>query len=100
MSSWFSLPLGDAVTAVVPGAKLEDEARKMFAALGEPADFAVFSRLDTAASLHCEVTLYFSPAAAQIAGRSGARPCARPSRHGLELVVGDARSWTTLFDRG
>jgi hypothetical protein len=96
LSSWSSLSLGDAVTAVMAGAALEDQSRAMFAALGQPADFAVFRRLETA-SLHCEVTLYFSPAAAAIASRSGAHPCARPARHGLELVVGDARAWATLF---
>jgi hypothetical protein len=97
LSSWFSLSLGDAVTAVVPGAAVEDQARAMFAGLGEPPDFAVFRRLDTRASLHCEVTLYFPPAAEPIANRNGARPCARPARAGLELIVGDVRAWAVLF---
>jgi hypothetical protein len=96
LSSWYSLSLGDAVTAVVPGAALEEQGRAMFVAQGQPANFAVFKRLETA-SLHCELTLYFSPAAAAIANRSGARPCAPPARQGLELVVGDARAWTTLL---
>jgi hypothetical protein len=97
LSSWFSLPLGDAVSAVVAAAAVEDQARAMFAELGEPPGFAVFRSLDTRASLHCEVTLYFSPAAAPVANRNGARPCARPPRHGLELIVGDARAWAALF---
>jgi hypothetical protein len=97
VSSWRSLSLGDAVTAVVPGAAVEDEARAMFAWLGASPDFALFRRLDTRASLHCEVTLYFSPAAEPLASRKGARPCARPARAGLELIVGDASAWGVLF---
>ena len=35
------------------------------------------------------VTLYFSPAAVDLAKRFGAEECANPSKHGLSLLVGD-----------
>jgi hypothetical protein len=99
LSTWFSLSLGDGVTAVVPAAALEEKARKWFEDAGRPVSVAVFRRLETAASLHCDVTMYFSPAAAHIARACGAHPCAKPARSGLELVAGDARCWPALFPR-
>ena len=58
---------------------------------------AVFMRSDSDGHLHCEVTAYFSPGAANVARIVDARPCAAPRREGLSLLAGDQRCWAVLF---
>jgi hypothetical protein len=83
MRAWFTKNLGDAMLA---GAALEHVAALFQATCGMPAfpaDAAVFVRHESEGRLHCEVHLYFSPAAVALAQALGAVPCARPSLHGL-----------------
>jgi hypothetical protein len=97
MRTWFSLTLGDALVAWEPLGQIE----KLFAiaaASGTDAgERAVFTRYDSEGRLHCEVTAYFSPAAADVARQLDAMPCERPSRDGLSLLVGTEESWFKLF---
>jgi len=97
MGSWYSKVLGDGMVAHLPSGQIEEAFRKLFTASGNPADMAVFTRYDSEGHLHCEVTAYFSPAAAEVARTFAAEPCARPVRDGLGLLAGDQRCWAALF---
>jgi Protein of unknown function (DUF3565) len=94
---WFSLLLGDALIADARLAEIQKAFARARAERGARPEIAVFKRHDTEHSLQCEVTVYFSPAAAEIAGAFWATPCAQPLSRCLELVAGDARSWEALF---
>jgi hypothetical protein len=97
MDNWYSLSLGDGMTAGAPSAEIEERFQRSFASAGEPPGMAVFTRSETEGRLHCEVIAYFPPAAVDVAKAFGARPCARPARAGLGLLAGDERSWSVLF---
>jgi hypothetical protein len=97
MKTWFSLRLGDALTAQLPTTQIKASFEPLHAAAGRPADMAVFTRIDSEGRLHCDVTAFFSPASAELARTFDAPPCARPGRVGLELLAGDQRSWCVLF---
>jgi hypothetical protein len=94
---WFWKNLGDGVTACEPSADIEAAFHPLFAAAGNPADMAVFTRYESEGRLQCEVIAYFSPAAAEIARKFGAQPCMRPARAGLGSLAGDPRCWPVLF---
>lgn len=97
MSTWFSKQLGDGIVAHTPSTEIEEAFRPLFAAAGNPAEMAVFTRYDSEGHLQCEVTAYFSPAAAAVARVFDAEACARPARDGLGLLAGDQRCWSVLF---
>ena len=96
-SGWYAKELGDATLAYEPTRQIEELARSQYAAEGQDPGFAVFSRQDSQGRLHCQVTVYFSPAADDLARHFGARPCQRPPQDGLEVLVGGARSLKALF---
>ena len=98
MTRWYSKTLGDGMTAYEPSDEIEQAFLPLYEAAGKPAEMAVFTRYDSEGRLQCEVTAFFSPAAAEIARRLGAVPCSRPPRDHLTLLAGDARSWDVLFD--
>ena len=97
MNTWVSLRLGDALTAQLPTTQIKDAFEPLYAAAGRPAGMAVFTRIESDGRLHCEVTVCFSPAAAELARTVDASPCAKPRRVGLELLAGDQRFWSTRF---
>ncbi|HEX2495092.1 MAG TPA: DUF3565 domain-containing protein, partial [Steroidobacter sp.] len=88
LEDWFALSLGDALTADSRLSEIETACRDAFGAAGNSAAMAALKRHDTEASLHCEVTVYFSPAAAAVAERFGAWRCPRPRRAHLDLLAG------------
>ena len=92
VDTWYMLPLGDALTAQVTLAEI----REACGALAQDVAAAVFTR-QVSGPLHCEVTAYFSPAAAGLARQFGASPCAAPGRRGLELLAGPAHCAMRLF---
>ena len=94
---WSRLALGDALTADPLLAEIETRFTREYDVAGRPADMALFKRHDTEHSLHCIVTVYFSPAARSVATASGAVACSAPTRFDLELLVGDRRCWARLF---
>lgn len=96
-SKWFSLAAGDGVSSTSVCGQIETRFAPMHDAAGRPADMAVFKRHDFETSMHCEVTVYFSPAAGSLARTLGAKPCAKPPRAGLELVAGEPGCWPVLF---
>ncbi|MEO8164724.1 MAG: hypothetical protein ABI619_04940 [Betaproteobacteria bacterium] len=97
MDTWFSKNLGDGITAAVPAAEIEEAFERLSTAAGSPPDMAVLTRYDSEGHLQCEVTAFFSPAAAELARRFEAKPCVKPLRNGLGLLAGDARCWAMLF---
>lgn len=96
MNEWFCKHLGDGILATVPLGQIEDLFRAEYARAGAPGDMALFVR-QSAGGLHCEVSVYFSPAAAAVARAVDAAPCPRPLPAGLSLLVGAADCWATLF---
>lgn len=101
-NSWFTQNLGDAMLA---GNAL-DRIRASFAdelfadedeQAGRADERAVFVRHESEGRLHCEVRVYFSPAAACLAEALGASPCNPPSRDGLSLLAGREEAWSALF---
>jgi hypothetical protein len=96
MSTWFYKPLGDEMTADAPKDEIRAAFLAEFEASGRPVDMAVFTR-STSGELHCEVTVYFSPAAGEIAQGFDAKPCDLPMKQGLELLAGSESSWARLF---
>lgn len=97
MGGWFRKDLGDGILAAVPLDRIEASFRAAFELAGRPHDMALFVRQTSEGRLHCEVTLYFSPAAAAVAHACNARPCARPEVAGLALLVGADDCLKTLF---
>ena len=95
--TWYSLSLGDGITAAGPSEQIRSLFQPLFEAAGAPAQMAVFNLIDSEGRLHCEVTAFFSPACSEVARRLGARPCSQPSRTGLALLAGDERAWVVLF---
>jgi len=84
--------------ADAPREEIRQTFRAKFKAAGKPADMAVYTRHDSEGRLHCEVTAYFSPAAAEVAKAFDAQPCNPPRKTGLELLAGSESSWARLFD--
>ena len=97
METWYSKVLGDAIMASMPSDEIEAAFQPLFIAAGKPLNMAVFTRQESEGRLHCEVTAYFSPAAAHVAKAFDAQPCEKPSRVGLDLLAGDKLSWSVLF---
>jgi len=95
MSSWFTLALGDGIIASAPLTRIEEEFAARYSGAG--IDAAVFLRYATENDLHCEVTTYFTPAAAELARAFGASPCPRPAPDNLQLLVGDPECRARLF---
>jgi|SRR5579859_730701 len=100
MGTWFSKILGDGMTAYEPSDEIENAFAPLFRTAGQPADMAVFIRYESEGHLQCQVTAYFSPAAAELAREFAAEPCVKPARNGLELLAGDGRCWPALFADG
>ena len=93
-ATWYTCNLGDAMLA---GEALE-EIRAAFASRANAAaDMAVFIRHESEGRLHCEVHVYFSPAAVDVAAAFDARACTKPSAQGLGLLAGSEAAREALF---
>jgi hypothetical protein len=90
METWYRKRLGDEAAAL----RIQQLFSPMFAASGQPAAMAVFSRYDRQAN---ETTAYFSPRASRLAALFDATPCGKPPSDGIGLLVGAARSWEIFF---
>ena len=80
-----------------PLADLEELFLSAYSKAGKPREMAAFMRHESEGRLHCEVVVYFSPAAAVVARELNAEPCARPPPDGLSLLAGSEECWLTLF---
>ncbi len=97
MSVWFSKNLGDGMLAWEPLAHIEALSLAAFTNAGGREDMAVFMRHESEGRLHCELIVYFSPAASELAKEVDADRCERPSAHGLGLLAGSEDCWSALF---
>jgi hypothetical protein len=97
MEYWYSLSLGDGMTAPTPSAEIEQKFLQSFTAAGGRKDMAIFTRPESEGRLYCEIMAYFSPAARDVALAFDAEPCAKPARAGLNLLAGDEGAWSVLF---
>jgi hypothetical protein len=59
------------------------------AAPGSRPAMAAFMRHASDGGLHCQVHVYFAPAARELAEQFGAVPCEKPALQGLELLGGN-----------
>src|SRR5699024_11511032 len=64
---WHRLDLGDALLAESEVAEIQEQAEAEFERLGRPPGWAVYL-VHTSGDLHCSALLFFSPAAAELAG--------------------------------
>lgn len=96
-SKWSSRGLGDAQTAFLDCRDIAETGEEFFNAAGRPPAMAVFACNDAEGRLHCEVTVYFSPAAHALGKRYEARTCERPEPAGLDLLAGDPACWDVLW---
>lgn len=88
MAGWQVINLGDALMAATDLADLQERFAHAYRQRGCPADMALYVRHVSDGRLHCEVLVYFSPAAAAVAEAAGAVPCAPPAAAGLGLLAG------------
>jgi hypothetical protein len=85
---------------VAGGAELERTERLFLGAstqAGRPDDLALFIRHQAEGRLHCEVEVYFPPAAAGVARAVDAMPCRRPAIDGRGLLAGAETAWRRLI---
>lgn len=94
---WFSKNLGDAMLAGAELNSIEEQFKAAFTQVDRPGAMAVFMRHESEGRLHCEVKIYFSPAAAAVASAVGAEPCTKPSPVGLDLLAGAEAARQALF---
>ena len=97
---WRALVLGDAQTSFLDCRDIAETGEEFFNVAGRPPELAVFARNDSDGRLHCEVTVYFSPAAHELGKRYQAKTCTPPAADGLDLLAGDPACWDTLFQDG
>jgi hypothetical protein len=88
VSSWSVCNLGDAMLAQDALAEIQRRFDEAYRDAGQPQEMGLFIRHVSDGRLHCEVLVYFSPGAAEVARECGARPCAPPQRDGLGLLAG------------
>lgn len=88
MTGWFVVNLGDAMLVQDALVDLQHRFDRSYQAAGCPPDMALFMRHVSDGRLHCEVLVYFSPAAADVAVALDAEPCGRPAPEGLDLLAG------------
>ena len=103
METWYTIHLGEPIDNLIADAALGllDEIFAVeFAHAGGPPDMAIFKRLESENRLHCDLVLYFSPAAREAADWVDAEPCEKPARAGLYLLAGNAEAWSLLFPEG
>jgi len=93
------MSLGDAMFADDERSRIEASFRSAFTDAGGPSEMALFIRHESEGRLHCEVKIYFSPAALLVAEHAGATPCEPPSPDGLGLLIGSEDAWRRLFPK-
>ena len=97
MNCWFTCNLGDAMLA---GESLE-HIKELFLSEYETGnrlkELALFVRHESEGRLHCEVKVYFSPAAIIVAKAVNGMPCNKPCPDGLDLLVGSEEAWSIFF---
>lgn len=97
MSLWYGKNLGDAMLAGGHLDHIQALYESVYGKIRRYSNVAVFYRHESDGRLHCEVWVYFSPAAVELAKAVAAEPCQKPSIDSLGLLVGPEDCWTVLF---
>lgn len=95
-NTWFSISLGDAMLADDSLQQIKKQFITHYEQASCPEQVALLMRHESEGRLHCEVKLYFSPAAEAIARKIEATTCPTPSSHGLSLIAGSDKDLLTL----
>ncbi|MGA6926972.1 MAG: hypothetical protein WBY88_14885 [Desulfosarcina sp.] len=98
MNVWFNKNMGDAMFAREELDRLAARFTAFLRSTEIPDTAAVFYRHESEGRLHCEVMVYFSPAARIVSEAVGAVPCPKPASQGLNLLAGSDASWSLLFN--
>lgn len=85
---WHSLALGDALTAHLELERIRESFEARYPPADRPASAAVYVRHDSTGGVHCEVIVFFSPAAAALAREFHATPCNPPPLASVEEFCG------------
>lgn len=93
---WFSKNLGDAMWALDALDEVKQAFQTAYQSAADLSELALFSRHESDGRLQCEVVLYFSPAAYELALKLGAAPCPRPATDDLSLLAGAESAWELL----
>lgn len=96
MSQWHNLNLGDALLAGMELERIERAFDDIYGRSRRAEQAAVFLRHTSEGQLHCDVIVYFSPQAEDLAQRMHADPCAAPLAAGLGLLKGPQTAWRLL----
>ena len=96
MTTWFTKNLGDAMLAEDSLGHIKTLFTSAYEAANHAQDMAVFVRHESEGRLHCDVKVYFTPAAAAVAKAVDAVSCQIPSLEGLGLLVGSQQAWELL----
>lgn len=94
---WFCKNLGDAMLADQSLVRVKEQFTSLYQHAQSSPRRAVFIRHETASHLHCQVVVYFSPEASELAVAFDAEPCSMPAHEGLSIFIGDESAFTELF---
>jgi len=97
MTHWFCKNLGDPLLAEAALDQIKTLYADAYTTTSPPRDLAIFVRHESEGRLHCEVMVYFSPAAADIARAVDAIGCHAPASNDLGLLVGSDDVRAILF---
>jgi len=87
-ADWYSKNLGDAMLAGEALAHIETLFKAAYAKSGKPEGMALYIRHENEGRLHCEVIIYLSLPAADVAKVIEAESCEKPALQGLGLLLG------------
>lgn len=96
MNHWFCKNLGDPMLAGAELDRIKDLFQQAYERANQPAHMAIFMRHESEGQLHCELKLYFPPAAAEMAQAVDAIACQPPASRDLGLFAGPESAWGVL----
>ena len=97
MNDWFMSNLGDPMLADESLNQIKSCFSSQCDSSKNANHMAVFFRHESIGGVHCELKVYFSPAALNVAKVFDAAPCQQPSVNDLGLLAGSEESWLFLF---
>ena len=89
MQNWYYLEVGSGDEMVSKCDQIRSSFMTLFLSKGSPWEMAVFSAMDKSSAV---VTVYFTPAAKELAIAYGASICSKPDAEGKTLEAGDIKS--------
>lgn len=92
MQCWFYKNLGDAMLADDSLQQIKQLFLQSYPDPSQHSDKCILYYHLSERRLHCEVTVYFSPACRSMAQALDATPCEQPSSSGLGLLVGKLKT--------